>query len=69
LEEYTINEPSRLLDESTLSKNKIDLVLKKFEELGTEKLSPIFDSLNGKIDYNELHLLRIYFIAERLKRK
>ena len=66
LEEYTIDNPERILDESKLSEEKIKTVLEKFDELGTERLSPVFDALKQKINYNELHLLRIYFIADRL---
>lgn len=57
--------PERLLNESYLSERDRDRVLKKFEELGAEKLAPIYDSLNQKVDYNELHLLRIYYIAKK----
>ncbi|RJP59077.1 MAG: DNA helicase RecQ [Ignavibacteriales bacterium] len=67
LSENKINNPERLLEESNLSEVKIKLVLDKFDELGTEQLSPVFESLNKKIDYNELHLLRIYYIASKTK--
>ncbi|MCF8259294.1 MAG: DNA helicase RecQ [Melioribacteraceae bacterium] len=56
----------RLLNESTLSPEKQKLVLDKFDELGTEKLAPVYDALKNKVDYNELHLLRLYHISKKL---
>jgi len=72
LYDYTIENgltnPERLLDESHLSTKERDQVFKLFEELGAETLSPIYDALKQKINYNELHLLRIYYIASRNSR-
>jgi len=59
--------PEKLLDESYLSKKESEKVLSLFDKLGTAALSPIYDSLKKKVDYNELHLLRIYYIAKILK--
>jgi ATP-dependent DNA helicase RecQ len=67
LEEFSIDEPDRILEELNLPDEKIQLVLKKFDELGTERLSPVFEALNKKIDYDDLHLLRLYFIALKVK--
>jgi len=69
LEEYIIDNPERLLEESSLPKEKVEQIINKFEQFGTERLSITHESLNGRIDYNELHLLRIYFVANRLKQQ
>lgn len=63
LDTEKINEPERLLEESFLSEEDIDLVVSTFMDLGAEKLEPVYKQLKGKINYDELHLLRIYFIA------
>lgn len=73
LYDYTIENglpnPERLLNESHLSENERDKVLRLFDELGAETLSPIFNSLKQKVDYNELHLLRIFYIASKMRRE
>lgn len=36
--------------------------LKAFEDLGTQFLAPVFQSLNGVVDYDDLKLLRLHYI-------
>ena len=38
-------------------------VLETFKKLGTEQLKPVFEALNEKVTYDELHLLRLYYLA------
>ncbi|MCF8242611.1 MAG: DNA helicase RecQ [Melioribacteraceae bacterium] len=54
----------KLLEESELSMQQIKNVLNKFDEIGSERLSPVYEAFNQKIEYNELHLLRIYHLAK-----
>ena len=53
------------LAESCLSEQEIDTVLDLFEELDCEYLSVISDKLNGKVPYEELHLLRLYYLTKK----
>ncbi|KUG26090.1 atp-dependent dna helicase recq [hydrocarbon metagenome] len=68
--DYTIENglqnTERILNESNLSEKDKEKVLKKFDELGADRLAPVYDALKQKVDYNELHLLRIYYIAKEL---
>jgi ATP-dependent DNA helicase RecQ len=53
----------RVREISTLSAEDQARVLAKMAELGPERLSPIFEALDGAIPYDELHLLRICYHA------
>lgn len=50
-----------------ISESEFDKVFEAFKELGTVSLSIIFDRLEQKISYSDLHLLRIIFINNRNK--
>ena len=57
-----LNNPDALIEESRLSVDAIDKVLETFTRLGYELLSPVFSELKEKVPYDELHLLRIYYL-------
>jgi ATP-dependent DNA helicase RecQ len=40
-------------------------VLAVFAELGADYLRPVYDALEGAVDWDELHLLRLYHVAAR----
>ncbi len=61
-EGYTLRADG-LLSHSTLSKAQQTRVLEKFEQLGTERLRPVYDAFDGEISYEELHLLRLYYLS------
>ena len=63
VKENELNNPENLLEASTISETERNNVLKMFESLGTDRLEPIFSGLKQKINYNELHLLRVYYLA------
>jgi len=42
-------------------------VLKQFEEIGYERLRPVFEALNQSINYEILKLIRLWSINEKLK--
>jgi ATP-dependent DNA helicase RecQ len=52
-----------LITLSRLPKNTQKRVLDTFERLGIEKLRPVFQALNEEVNYEELHLLRLYFVS------
>jgi ATP-dependent DNA helicase RecQ len=39
--------------------------LSRFEALGIDRLKPVFDALDGQIDYEELKILRLYFVSKK----
>ncbi len=51
------------LSHSRLSPEQQRRVLQVFEQLGAERLRPVFDAFDGKIAYDELHLLRLHFLS------
>jgi ATP-dependent DNA helicase RecQ len=53
----------RVRAESRLSPEQQARVLARFDELGAERLAPIFEALDGIIPYEELHLMRIVYAA------
>ena len=51
------------LPKSTLSLHHQENVLAEFKRHGAKYLKPIFDTLQGTIDYNELSIIRLYFLV------
>ena len=37
---------------------------KNFKKLGADYLKPIYNALSGTVSYDELQVLRIYYLAE-----
>ncbi len=56
-------EAEHLLQETTLSRSERDRVMALFGKLGHERLSPIYEALNGAICYEELKLVRLIFLC------
>jgi ATP-dependent DNA helicase RecQ len=56
--------PTQLLEQSGLSQIHIDSALAAFSEHSYERLKPIYDSLNEQVTYDQLHLLRIYYVSQ-----
>jgi hypothetical protein len=36
-----------------------------FDEIGPDLLKPIFDALNGSVNYDELRILRLLYLIDR----
>ena len=49
---------------SELSIDKVDKVVQSFHSHGTERLRPVYEDLNKAISYDELHLIRLHYIAQ-----
>lgn len=49
-----------LLEGSRLTSEERQRVIKAFEEQGLDYLRPVYDALQGTVDYDELHLFRLY---------
>jgi len=54
-----------LLSVSSLSPKKIQAVLETFVRLGTEYLSPVYKEHKGKISYEDLKIIRLYYLSEK----
>ena len=57
-------EAERLRAECTLPPDVQERVLAVFGELGGERLGPIYEALEGKVGYEDLHLLRLVWLVE-----
>ncbi|MGH7495497.1 MAG: DNA helicase RecQ [bacterium] len=58
-----------LVECSRLDPVERDRVLQAFEKLGPDFLRPVFQALNEKVSYDELHVLRLYYLSELNVRK
>jgi ATP-dependent DNA helicase RecQ len=65
-EGHVLRSAEELLNWLKLSPDQREIALKAFEELGVERLKPVFDWLNGKVSYDDLKVLRIYFLSQHL---
>lgn len=63
-EGHTLSRPEELYALSSLSDDQKQLVLECFEKLGVEYLKPVFEELGGEISYDELHILRLFYLAK-----
>jgi superfamily II DNA helicase RecQ len=57
--------PERVLALSRLPETELARVLSAFESLGLERLAPVHEALAGAVNYNELHLLRLYMLCRK----
>lgn len=62
-EGYCLRAGDELLTFSSHTSDQQHTVLETFNRLGTEQLKPVFDALNEKVCYDDLHLLRLYYLA------
>lgn len=46
-----------------------DLVNQAFVQCGTERLKPVFEKLKEKVDYDRLHIARLYYLSQGGKKK
>jgi len=55
----------QLIAASELSPEMQNRVMNLFDQMGNERLKPIFDALNGAVSYDELHIMRMYYLCMR----
>ncbi len=55
----------QLAREITVSPQEVSEALAAFAQLGTGALRPVFDYFQGRLTFHELHLLRLYFLAQQ----
>jgi len=61
------NEGNDLLSLSNISPDQQKSAVEAFEELGTAFLKPVFDKLDGTINYDELKILRLIALSQQNK--
>jgi ATP-dependent DNA helicase RecQ len=54
-----------LLAQSTLRPEMQNAALMAFRELGGEYLKPVFDRMNGAVNYDELKVMRLVYLSEQ----
>jgi ATP-dependent DNA helicase RecQ len=57
-----MDKPERLLEEAKLSESQALEGCAAFEEHGSERLKPVFEALSEKFSYEQLHLLRVFYL-------
>ena len=60
----TIRHAEELLALSSASPDQQAAAFAAFDELGTAMLRPVFDKLNGTLNYDELRILRLCFLSQ-----
>jgi ATP-dependent DNA helicase RecQ len=60
-----LRDPDRLLQDSGVPAPLIEAAHLAFEELGTSSLSPIYERLGGALAWDDLHLLRLHYLASK----
>ena len=63
-EGHPIRESEELLSFSTVSPETREAILNRFETFGIERLKPVFEALDGKVDYEELRILQLYYMGQ-----
>jgi hypothetical protein len=56
----------RLLADCSLSSEEQGRVLAEFERLGADFLRPVYDAMGETVGWDQLHLLRLYFVLNAL---
>ncbi len=54
--------PDGLLEVSSLSPDKVKAVIEQFDARGTEYLQPVFKALNDEVSYEDLKIIRLYYL-------
>jgi len=57
------------LDDVRVNESDRIIINKYFKEYGTEILSPLFQKLNERVSYDDLHILRIKYFSDSNKQK
>ena len=57
-------EPDHVRAASALTTEQQDRVLAVFDEQGDEHLAPVFEALDGTVDYEELRVMRLYRLSK-----
>lgn len=64
LDEGNALDPANILKASELSERKMDEVFASMKKVGPELLKPIYEDLNKTVDYGELRILQLAYLAQ-----
>ncbi|MFT4939728.1 MAG: ATP-dependent DNA helicase RecQ [Paraglaciecola sp.] len=59
---HQLQQAQQLISNLQLTPAQIELALSTFKKVGSERLKPIYDILAGQASYDDVNLLRIYFL-------
>ncbi|MFC1502609.1 DNA helicase RecQ, partial [bacterium] len=68
-EGYSLVRGEELLKHSDLTSQVQGNVLKTFHKLGYDQLKPVYEALNQEVTYDELYLLRVYYLIKNQENK
>lgn len=57
-----LTKPERLIDEAQLTAEQVQAGIVAFEAHGSERLKPVYEALGEDIKYEQLHLLRAFYL-------
>jgi ATP-dependent DNA helicase RecQ len=57
-----LTKPERLVDEAQLTAEQVQAGIAAFEAHGSERLKPVYEALGEDINYEQLHLLRAFYL-------
>jgi ATP-dependent DNA helicase RecQ len=60
-----IVESDAFLSLSSVPPDKQEYILNRFDDLGIDRLKPVFDALDGEVDYEELKILRLHYVSRK----
>jgi len=66
-EGYKLRSSDELLEISSVASQKQNQVLTAFEELGADRLKPVFDTFNEELSYDDLRVLQLHYCIESQK--
>jgi ATP-dependent DNA helicase RecQ len=65
LQGHSLRHDETILSYSNLPAEQRQAVMAAFQEAGAERLKPVFDRLKEAVSYDELKVLRLYFLANQ----
>jgi ATP-dependent DNA helicase RecQ len=65
LQGHSLRHDETILSYSNLPAEQRQAVMAAFQEAGAERLKPVFDRLKEAVSYDELKVLRLYFLASQ----
>jgi ATP-dependent DNA helicase RecQ len=68
-EGHYLRQSQEILNLSLISEDERKNVFQTFDRIGFELLRPVFEALEEKVDYNELRLLRLYYLIENQEKE
>ncbi|MBW1782794.1 MAG: DNA helicase RecQ [Deltaproteobacteria bacterium] len=60
-----IMESDEFLSLSTVSPKQKKFILDRLEKFGIDRLGSVFEALDGKVDYEELKILRLHYVSRK----